>query len=166
MDPDQALYEYANQNSQLDSNPELPGYNNTQQDPDEQLYTFIIIKNEATAPEEMMTHGGFPLHVVNVPADDIDPFSQDQTSPAELYSPPSSSSSPVEEERREIANERCRSYRKRRKQGLTDEENMLEELEFKNKHLKLQKEHLSTKVETLKAWYIKAIRTGKVVLSP
>ena len=48
---------------------------------------------------------------------------------------------------------------------VVDNEKVLPILEVQNKRLRLHKEQLSWKVKTLKACYLKAIETGKLVYS-
>eukprot|EP00090_Calanus_glacialis_P019121 TRINITY_DN29466_c0_g1_i1.p1 TRINITY_DN29466_c0_g1~~TRINITY_DN29466_c0_g1_i1.p1 ORF type:complete len:213 (-),score=53.26 TRINITY_DN29466_c0_g1_i1:235-873(-) len=67
--------------------------------------------------------------------------------------------------RSEDGNQRCPSYRKRRSHMVVDNEKVLPILEVQNKRLRLHKEQLSWKVKTLKAYYLKAIETGKLVYS-
>jgi hypothetical protein len=48
---------------------------------------------------------------------------------------------------------------------VVDNEKVLPILKVHNKRLRLHEEHLSWKVKTLKAYYLKAIETGKLAYS-
>lgn len=71
-----------------------------------------------------------------------------------------------EKKKRAKNNERCKEYRQRRKQILTKEERLLQDLEAKNAKLKFTEKQLTEKKTILQEYYLKAIATGKIRVFP
>jgi hypothetical protein len=125
------------------------------------LETTPVVIEESRIPNEIG-------NISNTSFSIIDPVTAEELSNANLFLKSNSIDVVLESEKKKRAknNERCKEYRQRRKQILTKEERLLQDLEAKNAKLKFTEKQLTEKKKTLQEYYLKAIATGKIRVFP